>query len=166
MFAACGRVGFDDRIDGGGGSESTVCAPQSMHDEDADGVVDSCDVCPHIAGAQTDSDGDGVGDACDVDPEGALESRVPEIARGGSKMCVYWSRAVAETKAEGMYVYNIVSPIHVLHIVLPSTHHQRSTDQRTEVTRNLRSATPPSYETYRDVFMPTIRSTTACNNRH
>jgi hypothetical protein len=38
------------------------------HDEDADGVVDGCDVCPNIADAeQADADADGVGDACDPD---------------------------------------------------------------------------------------------------
>lgn len=44
------------------------CTPVSPHDEDDDGVADSCDVCPHIGGAQLDSDGDRVGDACDPDP--------------------------------------------------------------------------------------------------
>jgi hypothetical protein len=39
------------------------------HDEDADGVDDGCDVCPHVPDpAQLDSDGDGVGDACDPEP--------------------------------------------------------------------------------------------------
>jgi hypothetical protein len=41
----------------------------SGHDEDADGVDDACDVCPHVVDpAQVDSDGDGVGDACDPQP--------------------------------------------------------------------------------------------------
>ncbi|MBV8756197.1 MAG: thrombospondin type 3 repeat-containing protein [Deltaproteobacteria bacterium] len=38
------------------------------HDEDGDGIPDSMDPCPHIAGDATDTDGDGVGDACDVNP--------------------------------------------------------------------------------------------------
>lgn len=39
---------------------------QSMFDEDGDGAVDGCDVCPAIANPlQTDEDGDGVGDECD-----------------------------------------------------------------------------------------------------
>jgi hypothetical protein len=39
------------------------------HDEDADGVDDACDVCPHVADpSQPDSDGDRVGDGCDPEP--------------------------------------------------------------------------------------------------
>jgi hypothetical protein len=38
---------------------------QSMFDEDSDGAVDGCDLCPAIANQQTDEDGDGVGDECD-----------------------------------------------------------------------------------------------------
>lgn len=42
------------------------CEQRTMHDEDRDGIVDSCDVCPGVADPmQQDSDGDGVGDACD-----------------------------------------------------------------------------------------------------
>ena len=45
-----------------------VCVPVG-HDEDADGIDDACDVCPHIADpAQADGDGDRVGDACDPEP--------------------------------------------------------------------------------------------------
>ena len=37
-----------------------------MHDEDHDGIVDTCDDCPGIADPQQqDGDGDGIGDACD-----------------------------------------------------------------------------------------------------
>jgi hypothetical protein len=39
---------------------------QSMYDEDGDGIVDGCDLCPAIADPlQLDEDGDGVGDECD-----------------------------------------------------------------------------------------------------
>jgi len=39
---------------------------QSEFDEDADGVVDGCDICPGVADAmQLDEDGDHVGDECD-----------------------------------------------------------------------------------------------------
>ena len=42
------------------------CEQRTMHDEDHDGIVDACDLCPGIADPdQRDSDGDGVGDACD-----------------------------------------------------------------------------------------------------
>jgi hypothetical protein len=44
------------------------CAALTSHDEDGDGVVDSCDKCPGIPDDQADSDGDGVGDACDPSP--------------------------------------------------------------------------------------------------
>ncbi|MBL8623539.1 MAG: thrombospondin type 3 repeat-containing protein [Myxococcales bacterium] len=48
----------------------------SDHDEDADGVPDACDDCPHVPNpTQTNGDGDGLGDACDprpADPTSAL----------------------------------------------------------------------------------------------
>jgi hypothetical protein len=81
---ACGRLRFDAVAlvgDGGpgdaGGSASGdgpmpdafACVGTTLHDEDGDGIVDDCDVCPHIADpAQTDTDGDRVGDACDPEP--------------------------------------------------------------------------------------------------
>ncbi len=72
VFAACGRRGFDELADGAVGGDrpdgSKVCAPVG-HDEDADGIDDACDVCPHRADpAQADGDGDHVGDACDPEP--------------------------------------------------------------------------------------------------
>lgn len=54
-LAGCGRVDFDP-------------APAGGHDEDADGVPDVVDVCPHLPGSQDDGDGDGVGDDCDPEP--------------------------------------------------------------------------------------------------
>lgn len=45
-----------------------VCAAPVLHDEDADGIDDACDPCPHIRGDALDGDGDGVGDACDPAP--------------------------------------------------------------------------------------------------
>lgn len=75
LTAACGRVGFEARDDGGGagsdgpGLDTAFCASASGHDEDGDAVDDACDVCPHLAdGAQVDTDGDKVGDACDPEP--------------------------------------------------------------------------------------------------
>ncbi|MCL4227371.1 MAG: thrombospondin type 3 repeat-containing protein [Myxococcales bacterium] len=45
-----------------------TCLP-GAHDEDGDGVADSCDTCPHLPDpAQLDTDGDRVGDACDPRP--------------------------------------------------------------------------------------------------
>lgn len=38
------------------------------HDEDGDGLPDSIDPCPQIAGDTADTDGDGVGDTCDPHP--------------------------------------------------------------------------------------------------
>lgn len=51
--------------DGGAGAE---------HDEDGDGILDACDLCPHLAGFDVDPDGDGVGSACDPDP--AMPNRI------------------------------------------------------------------------------------------
>lgn len=69
MAGACGRIDFDVQASaiGDGGDGASLCA--TGHDEDGDGIVDACDVCPHIADpAQADGDGDHVGDACDPDP--------------------------------------------------------------------------------------------------
>src|SRR5262245_19575410 len=79
MLAACGRFGFNgddhngDASFGDGksdsGTDAFVCVGGPQHDEDGDGVIDSCDVCPHIADpGQADADGDRVGDACDPEP--------------------------------------------------------------------------------------------------
>lgn len=93
VTAACGRLGFGDHGsgDGGGGSaddgggedndgpmgDAFVCASGPLHDEDGDGIRDSCDVCPHIADAtQLDGDGDRVGDACDPEPGNARQQIV------------------------------------------------------------------------------------------
>ena len=54
LLAGCGRVAFD---------------PRHGHDEDGDGLLDSEDPCPHVAGDTADRDGDGVGDACDPNPD-------------------------------------------------------------------------------------------------
>ena len=59
LIAACGRLDFDP-ID--------ASSEPIGHDEDGDGVPDTIDVCPHLAGSQLDSDGDGVGDDCDPSP--------------------------------------------------------------------------------------------------
>jgi hypothetical protein len=50
-------------------ADAFVCVGGSLHDEDSDGIRDSCDVCPHIVDpGQDDGDGDRVGDACDPEP--------------------------------------------------------------------------------------------------
>lgn len=62
LLAGCGRLDFTAR--GADASADTVTG----HDEDGDGIPDSIDPCPWVAGDMMDSDGDGVGDACDPDP--------------------------------------------------------------------------------------------------
>lgn len=72
LVAGCGRVAFDPRGDAGGDGDAPVdmaldAPPHGSltHDEDADGIVDGLDSCPHLTGDQRDTDGDGVGDICD-----------------------------------------------------------------------------------------------------
>ena len=49
--------------------DAAGCVDPVHHDEDADGVFDACDNCPHVAQTSfDDTDGDGVGDLCDPDP--------------------------------------------------------------------------------------------------
>lgn len=61
ISAGCGRLDFD--------ALGSVCATPAAHDEDADGIDDGCDTCPHVANPdQADGDGDGVGDVCDPHP--------------------------------------------------------------------------------------------------
>lgn len=72
LASGCGRFGFDGTADAtaidGTPPDARVCIPVG-HDEDADGLDDACDVCPHLPDtAQPDADGDGVGDACDPEP--------------------------------------------------------------------------------------------------
>jgi hypothetical protein len=59
LVAAC-RLRFDEI----GAREDA----ETAHDEDADGIADDVDPCPHVAGEAADGDGDGVGDACDPEP--------------------------------------------------------------------------------------------------
>jgi hypothetical protein len=67
-LGACGRRDFDAVVDA---AAHTLDGPPDSapgHDEDADGIPDTMDPCPHVAGDLTDTDGDGVGDACDPNP--------------------------------------------------------------------------------------------------
>jgi hypothetical protein len=64
FLVGCGRIGFDMPTDGRGDAASC-----SGHDEDGDGVADSCDPCPYLAESDPrDTDSDGVSDACDPNP--------------------------------------------------------------------------------------------------
>jgi hypothetical protein len=48
-----------------------------IHDEDLDGLDDTCDRCPSISDPiDPDRDGDGVGDGCDPNPDDPCEQRV------------------------------------------------------------------------------------------
>jgi hypothetical protein len=59
VLVGCGRVDFDPL--------ATIYSAGG-HDEDEDGLPDSIDRCPHVAGDNADGDGDKVGDACDPNP--------------------------------------------------------------------------------------------------
>lgn len=68
--AACGRVGFDPEAVTGDALHADAPGCSDSHDEDGDGIDDSCDVCPHVSDVeQGDRDGDRVGDACDPEPD-------------------------------------------------------------------------------------------------
>jgi hypothetical protein len=68
LLVGCGRLDFANHaIDGARGPLDSSDALDG-HDEDGDGIPDSIDPCPWVAGDNADSDGDGVGDACDPDP--------------------------------------------------------------------------------------------------
>lgn len=69
-LGACGRRDFDALADAAHDGSSDALAG---HDEDGDGIPDSIDPCPHVAGDRTDTDGDGVGDACDPNPTSPTE---------------------------------------------------------------------------------------------
>ena len=68
LVTACGRIGFTD-VDAHLGDILGVVG----HDEDGDGLIDTLDPCPYIAGDSADSDGDGVGDACDPHPQEPID---------------------------------------------------------------------------------------------
>jgi hypothetical protein len=68
VVAGCGRLHFAESSDAAGDTTADTRPDMAMalgHDEDGDGIPDSLDPCPHVAGDATDTDGDGVGDACD-----------------------------------------------------------------------------------------------------
>lgn len=75
-LSACGRIDFNERHVSGDAAAVDTAADTMLsagHDEDGDGIPDSSDPCPHIAGTAADSDGDGVGDDCDLHPTTATE---------------------------------------------------------------------------------------------
>ena len=63
-------MNFDPTVTPDDATANLVCRQLPLgHDEDRDGIDDSCDVCPHIADVQQpDGDGDLVGDNCDWEP--------------------------------------------------------------------------------------------------
>ena len=67
-LAGCGRYHFANLPDGATDATRDTVDALTGHDEDGDGIPDSIDPCPHLAGDATDTDGDGVGDACDPEP--------------------------------------------------------------------------------------------------
>jgi hypothetical protein len=61
---------------------------QCQADRDGDNIIDACDKCPDLAGAnQDDADGDGVGDACDNCPAAANPTQVDTDADGMGDAC-------------------------------------------------------------------------------
>jgi hypothetical protein len=62
LLVGCGRIGFEGET----APDARTCTAPVGHDEDGDGIDDSCDGCPHVNDpSQLDQDEDGVGDACD-----------------------------------------------------------------------------------------------------
>jgi hypothetical protein len=82
LLGACGRFSFDESGDHDAATsadsraDARPCTPTN-HDEDADGIDDACDVCPHVPDPeQADTDGDLVGDLCDPEPSVARQQLV------------------------------------------------------------------------------------------
>lgn len=74
VLVAAGILGVAGCNQAFGLDETVVGVPcwaeaQSMFDEDGDGIVDGCDICPGVSDPlQLDDDGDLVGDECDPHP--------------------------------------------------------------------------------------------------
>lgn len=79
VASGCGRIDFDalsadggasgdGPVGGDAGADAGIDAVLANHDEDADGIDDAIDPCPHLPDVTADQDGDGVGDLCDPNP--------------------------------------------------------------------------------------------------
>lgn len=62
-----GSMGDDDAAVRDGDPLMADAADCGTFDEDADGRMDGCDLCPTVAGSEADADLDGLPDACDPD---------------------------------------------------------------------------------------------------
>ncbi len=78
--AACRRVHLDLLP---AGTPVTLTLAVDAADDDGDGTVDGCDVCPEISDTQQDFDGDGVGDRCELrgDVDGTGRVNGVDLAR-------------------------------------------------------------------------------------
>ena len=85
-----------------------VMQPRFPADADGDGLPDSTDSCPDIAGAQADWDKDGVGDDCDVCP--GKYNPDQKIAVVNGKWAHTQGRACAQGNVTGSAVIRYPSP--------------------------------------------------------
>lgn len=103
LVAGCGRLEFTPASQADGGDDGPATDGASSdglascvmgadpHDEDADGVIDACDVCPGIAdAAQLDRDGDTIGDVCDPRPDASGDVRVLFDPFAGATLAPTW----------------------------------------------------------------------------
>ncbi len=103
-LSACGRFQFAELPDASiATGDARACQPTGVNDDDADGILDSCDGCPAFADpAQRDTDRDGVGDACD--PTSGVDRMTVFDPFSGTMLAARWMTTGTPTVANSQLV--------------------------------------------------------------
>lgn len=104
-LSACGRFQFADLPDASATAlvDGSACSATGTNDDDADGIVDRCDLCPAVAdSAQGDADQDGVGDACD--PTAGVDRITVFDPFSGTTLAARWMTTGSPTVANSQLV--------------------------------------------------------------